>query len=99
VAYVHDSIYQRSVLTQEVAVPKRHSIFRFEIPQPSSGFKKDVEGNDSGTVTMEAGVSVQARADVAEAKPLLFDLHGSQFESRATDRTTKKFKQRRMDGL
>jgi len=83
----------------EVAVPKRHSIFRFEIPQPSFGIQDDVEGKGRSMAAMEAGVSAQARADVAEVKPFLFELHGSLFESRAPDRTTKKFKQRRMDDL
>ena len=34
-----------------------------------------------------------------ESAPLVFELHGSQFENRAPDRATKKFKQRSMDDL
>ncbi|MCJ1391338.1 hypothetical protein MMC18_004201 [Xylographa bjoerkii] len=65
-------------------VPKRHSIFRFEIPQPESA---ELLG-----ILIEASVT-------EEPKCLVFELHGSQFEVRATDRATKKFKQRRMDDL
>ena len=32
-------------------------------------------------------------------KPLVFELHGSQFKNRAVDRATRKFKQQRMDDL
>jgi ribonuclease P protein subunit POP4 len=33
------------------------------------------------------------------AKPLVFELHGSQFENRAVDRANKKFKWRNIDYL
>jgi len=89
----------------EVAVPKRHSIFRFEIPQPRLGVHKEDGGVDTGGAELEADKNSEANADLyveadfATVKPFLFELHGSQFESRATDRATKKFKQRRMDEL
>lgn len=61
---------------QALAVPKKHTVFRFEIPQPSSSEKEDTQ-----------------------IPSLQFELHGSQFEHRATDRATKKFKQRPMPDL
>ena len=62
------------------AIPKEHTVFRFEIPQPQGEFR---EGENSSQ------------------KPhnLVFELHGSQFMNRATDRATKKFKQRNLSDL
>ena len=34
-----------------------------------------------------------------QPQALMFELHGSHFELRPTDRATKKFKQRKMDDL
>ncbi|KAM0797123.1 ribonuclease-like protein P complex subunit Pop4 [Usnea florida] len=66
-------------------IPKRHTVFRFEIPQP--GADRCLEEGTAITETKEG------RA------PLVFELHGSQFENRAPDRATKKFKQRYMNDL
>ena len=41
----------------------------------------------------------QPLEDSSQLHPLVFELHGSQFENRATDRATKKFKQRNMVDL
>jgi len=73
-------------------IPKRHTIFRIEIPQPVA------EGEVGETEETEAQIGGLV---AGEAKPcnLVFELHGSQLENRATDRATKKFKQRRMDDL
>ena len=67
-----------------VAIPKKHTIFRFEIPQPES-----TQSSNEGA----------AETDMKEEPALVFELHGSQFENRAPDRATKKFKQRNMNGL
>ena len=63
-----------------IAIPKKHTIFRFEIPQ---------------------GEEVTAQRSTKSPSPrnLAFELHGSQFENRAIDRATKKFKQRNMKEL
>jgi ribonuclease P protein subunit POP4 len=55
-----------SVLTIS-AIPKEHTMFRFEIPIPKA------EGKET-------------------QKPLVFELHGEQFQSRAPDRANKKYK-------
>ena len=47
---------------------------------------------------MSHNASIEAQT-TEEPKYLIFELYGSQFEARATDRATKKFKQRRMDDL
>ena len=61
-------------------IPKEHTVFRFQIPQP-------------GSVLGEGG------KDSEKSEDLVFELYGSQFENRATDRATKKFKQRNLSEL
>ena len=74
------------MMSPVLAIPKKHTIFRFEIPQPES----TQTSNDEET----------ARAEKKEQPVhLVFELHGSQFENRAPDRATKKFKQRNMNDL
>ena len=80
------------------AVPKRHSIFRFEIPQPTST-GRTANKVEQGVVGMVAAIEAEAGNMEDAVKAFVFELHGSQFESRATDRATKKFKQRRVDDL
>ena len=41
----------------------------------------------------------QAEAGIQRLPNLVFELHGSQFEHRATDRATKKFKQKHLSYL
>lgn len=68
-------------------VPKRKTVFRFEVPLPKVEDEKDVQ--------MENGVTESRLTK----KNLVFEIHGSQFEVRPTDRATKKFKQRTLDEL
>lgn len=68
-----------------LAIPKKHMIFRFEIPQPESTQNLNEEPASAKTKD--------------ESPRLVFELHGSQFENRAPDRATKKFKQRNMNDL
>jgi ribonuclease P protein subunit POP4 len=37
--------------------------------------------------------------DTTQARNLVFELHGSQFEHRSTDRANRKFKQHNLDDL
>lgn len=76
------------MLTLGAAIPKGHSIFHFEIPQPSRTIEAAEEGD-----------TVDSKEPDLNPPNLVFELHGSQFENRATDRATKKFKQQRLDGL
>ncbi|KAJ5893614.1 hypothetical protein N7495_005305 [Penicillium taxi] len=67
-------------------IPKEHTIFRFVVPFP----------------TMELAVTedetqLQEIATAVTPTPLVFELHGSQFENRAVDRANKKFKWRNID--
>ena len=41
----------------------------------------------------------QTEAEIQHLPNLVFELHGSQFEHRATDRATKKFKQKHLSDL
>jgi ribonuclease P protein subunit POP4 len=45
------------------------------------------------------GHDKQERGNEEARKPLVFELHGSQFENRAPDRANKKFKWKGMDYL
>ncbi len=76
-------------LTSSLAVPKKHTVFLFEVPQPGV---KAVYPEEITEVR-------QMEQDPSKPQNLVFELHGSQFENRATDRATKKFKQRHMTEL
>lgn len=71
----------------ELAIPKKHTIFRFELVQPTEDMTNSGQTDHTG-VSVGRGV-----------QNLVFELHGSQFENRATDRATKKFKQRNLTDL
>ncbi|KAI9763032.1 MAG: hypothetical protein M4579_000095 [Chaenotheca gracillima] len=65
-------------------IPKEHAIFRFEVPFPTNSDPPAApEGDDAA----------------AQRSKMIFELHGSQFELRATDRANKKFKQRNLPDL
>jgi len=73
-------------------IPKEHTVFKFEIPQPPrKGAVDEGVGTGEGQGKGE-GEGVGLRS-------LVFELHGSQFENRAPERATKKFKQRNMSDL
>lgn len=57
------------------AVPKEHTVFRFEIAL------------DEETVEIGNGSSNEGKE---KAKPLVFEIHGYAFEARAPERSTKK---------
>jgi ribonuclease P protein subunit POP4 len=56
-------------------VPKEHTVFRFEIPL-------DEETADHG--------DVGGKDDTERSKPLVFEIHGHAFETRAPERATKR---------
>ncbi|KZF22106.1 RNase P/MRP, p29 subunit [Xylona heveae TC161] len=93
---VQDTKFTFQIITpkDEVKViPKEHAIFRFEIPIPIP----PPSGNESGPTSSPASVPVQA--DQNQPRPLVFELHGNQFQNRAVDRANKKFKQHSLDDL
>ncbi|CAI7632702.1 hypothetical protein N7533_004410 [Penicillium manginii] len=70
-------------------IPKEHTVFKFTVPLPvpTSEDSAPEQANTEGT-------------DISNAqKPLVFELHGSQFENRPVDRANKKFKWRNIDYL
>lgn len=75
-------------------IPKEHTVFRFEIPQPP---RKGVVGDGVGTG--EGQGEGEGEGEGVGLRDLVFELHGSQFENRAPERATKKFKQRNMSDL
>jgi ribonuclease P protein subunit POP4 len=83
---VRDSKFAFVLITKrdEVkVVPKEHTMFRFEVPLPSSTELLGMSGKKGG-----AGEVVASTKE----KNLVFELHGDQFQYRATDRANKKFK-------
>ena len=62
-------------------------MFRFELPQRMVGADDSQQSER------------QTKAENQPLPNLLFELHGSQFEHRATDRATKKFKQKHLSDL
>ncbi|KAL9127747.1 MAG: hypothetical protein Q9217_003430 [Psora testacea] len=86
---VRDTKFTFQIITKRNelrTIPKKHTIFRFEIPQ--------TKGTPDGDEECQ---------DITEKSPqpphLVFELHGSQFENRAPDRATKKFKQKHLTDL
>lgn len=68
-------------------MPKEHTIFRFTVPFPKAA------------ETVAESENQQQVAEAEGPKPLVFELHGSQFENRPVDRANKKFKWRNVDYL
>ncbi|KAF2829183.1 RNase P/MRP, p29 subunit [Ophiobolus disseminans] len=67
---VRDTQFTFEIITKKnvlKAIPKEHTVFRFEIPQ-------------------------LAREGEAAPQPLVFDVFGEQFQTRAADRANKKFR-------
>lgn len=58
-------------------LPKRGSVFRFEVPFEEGGEEVGKEGGEGAKEVR---------------KPLVFEIHGSQFEARAPDRANRKFR-------
>lgn len=86
---VRDTKFTFQIVTKKnefKTIPKKHTIFQFEIPQPESD------------QSLNEDESARAEAKGGPAH-LVFELHGSQFENRAPDRATKKFKQRNLNDL
>jgi len=88
---VKDSRFVFEVVTKGDGVkilPKEHTVFRFTVPRPT---KEDAEAVDG---LKEEGQTEEQTKEAMEKKKkdLIFELHGDQFEYRAADRATRKFK-------
>jgi ribonuclease P protein subunit POP4 len=65
-------------------VPKEYTVLRFEVPlEEKTEYQKNEGDGGDGKEEKEA-----------KKKPLVFEIHGNQFSSRAPDRANKKFKPR-----
>lgn len=78
-----DDFLLRRWADYRLVIPKNHTIFRIQIPQPDAVEEDPTPKLDKDLGEEEMGVNA-----------LIFELHGSSFEHRAIDRATKKFKQR-----
>ena len=76
------------------AIPKRGTVFRLEVPLLANN-----EGGNTEVLNDATADATEAGSRTTNAGNLVFELHGSQFESRPVERATKKFKQHRMDLL
>ena len=65
-------------------IPKEHTIFKFEVPVEEEGDERADAENISAAEADAGGLG--------KKQPLVFELHGSQFENRAPDRANRKFK-------
>jgi len=64
-------------------VPKEHTVFRFEVPVGEEEVVDDGEEKGEGV----------SKENSERQKPLVFELYGHFFETRAPERATKKFGQ------
>ena len=80
------AFYLDRIADASLAIPKKDTNFRFEIPLPS--------GVDDGRVDLRDD-------DVDSLKPrnFVFELHGNHFEFRPADRAVRKFKWKPTDYL
>ncbi|KAL8932747.1 MAG: hypothetical protein Q9216_006697 [Gyalolechia sp. 2 TL-2023] len=88
---VRDTKFTFQIITERnelKTIPKNHTIFRFQIPQP-----------DAIAETSHSESNSDISDDAMGANALVFELHGDSFEHRAVERATKKFKQRNLAGL
>ncbi|KAL8824601.1 MAG: hypothetical protein Q9191_004945 [Dirinaria sp. TL-2023a] len=87
---VRDTKFTFQIITKKnqlKTIPKRYTVFRIEIPQRT--FSEDAN-SAAAPDTVHGELKIE---------PLVFELYGSHFENRATDRATKKFKQRTFPDL
>jgi ribonuclease P protein subunit POP4 len=74
-----------------VVLPKEHTVFRFEVPIVDAPLEseKKLEG-ETEKGSEKDRMEVDSTWD-NQLRPLVFELQGSNFEVRATDRATRKF--------
>ncbi|KAH7410988.1 Rof/RNase P-like protein [Cadophora sp. MPI-SDFR-AT-0126] len=88
---VKDSRFVFEVVTKGDGVkilPKEHTVFRFTVPRLAKEKVAAIqEGKDEGKTEEKMN-----EATKENAKDVVFELHGDQFEYRAADRATRKFK-------
>ena len=85
-----DGKFAFEIVTQKDRVkclPKRGTVFRFEVP-----FDEDVDqGEGEGEEKGEKNAPTE-RDKKQRKKPLVFEIYGTQFEARAPDRANRKFR-------
>lgn len=80
-------------------IPKKDTVFRFEIPMP---MPMPIPGRDDDDRTSEVALEAQEPPSTitpSETKNFVFELHGNQFEVRPADRAKKQFKWKATDYL
>ncbi|KAK2624539.1 hypothetical protein QTJ16_006489 [Diplocarpon rosae] len=90
---VRDSRGVFEVVTKKDAVkilPKEHTIFRFLVPRPVK--KTQTERKTETEVGERQDEAEKQKETQEESKDMVFELHGEEFQFRAADRATRKFK-------
>ncbi|KAK2737427.1 hypothetical protein FQN57_007517 [Myotisia sp. PD_48] len=97
---VRDSKFVFVLVTEQnemKTIPKEQTVFRFEIPVPHSQSASQERQIASGPPHSTAERSKEQCLD--KSGNLVFELHGSQFQNRAPDRASKKFKWKNLEYL
>ncbi|CZR63397.1 related to ribonuclease P protein subunit p29 [Phialocephala subalpina] len=68
------------------SIPKEGTVFRVRVPRPKKEEPKEVNGGDG---RVEDGAE---KEETGNTRDVVFELHGNQFQYRATDRANRKFK-------
>lgn len=71
-------------------LPKEHTVFRVAVPRAAVDSVGDEAGSKEAGGEEEGGTQQEEVVD--DLPPVVFEIYGCQFENRAVDRATKKFK-------
>jgi ribonuclease P protein subunit POP4 len=74
-----------------LVVPKEHTVFRFEVPIIDTTLDNEKKAEEETEKTSELDVMEVDHTWDKHPRPLVFELQGSNFEVRATERATRKF--------
>lgn len=69
------------------SLPKEGTVFRVRVPRPKREEAVVGEGGEDG-----GGDKKEGEKGVRNVRDVVFELHGNQFQYRATDRANRKFK-------
>ena len=85
------SVWASRMLTMLIAIPKKDTVFRIEMPRPTD----EGGGGQMEEQHTQADPSKESEAP-KEVRKMVFELNGSHFQNKATDRATRKFKTQRI---
>ncbi len=98
---VKDSKFVFEVVTKDNALkvlPKEGTLFRFTVPIPVEQ-PKDAESNADKMEIDQEKKPGSEQASTEQKKEIIFELHGDQFQFRASERANRKFKPKFLKNL